>query len=99
MSNMLTGILTLNKLLADLQSVSREIASVALIERGAGWIEQLRIEFPVAHELLMSALHKEPRDVLEALIQMNSDLAQLRGNARVLDYIAQLQARLRRPRA
>jgi hypothetical protein len=93
----LRGILTLNKLLTDLQSVSRDIASTALVERGAGWIRLLESEFPFAYNLLMSALYKEPGDVLEALIKINGDLAQLRGNENVLNYIAQLQAKLRRP--
>jgi len=94
--NALQGILTLNKLLTDLQSVSREIASTALVERGAGWIRLLETEFPAAYAILMSALYKEPNDVLEALIQMNGDLAQLRGNQNVLNYIARIQARFRR---
>jgi hypothetical protein len=97
--NAISGIFTLNKLLTDLQSVAHDIASTALVERGAGWIRQLEREFPLAYALLMNALYKEPEDVLEALINLNSDLVQLRGNQNVLTYIARIQTRFRRPNA
>jgi hypothetical protein len=96
--NPLTGVFKLNDLLTDLRASAQGIADTALIERGAGWIRELEKEFPLAHRLLMSALYKEPSDVLEALIKLQPGLIQLRGNERVLEYIGQLQGKLRRPK-
>jgi len=92
----LSGIFTLSKLLDDLRASAYNLASTALVERGAGWIRQLEVEYPLAYRLLMDALYNEPSDVLEALIHLQPGLIQLRGNRNVLVYIGQLQAKLRK---
>lgn len=98
MTNFLTGAFTLNNLLNDLRSTATGIIDMAMVERGAGWIRQLEVEFPLAYRLLIDALYKEPGDVLEALIRLQPGLVSLRGNGNMLAYIGQLQSKLRRPK-
>jgi hypothetical protein len=88
-------IANLLNLLNDLQASSQQVLDDAVVERGAGWIRQLEFEFPLAHQVLMSALYKEPGDVLNALAAMNPDLHSLKGNELVLNYVGRLQLVLR----
>jgi hypothetical protein len=91
----ISGLLILGKLASDLQSAAKGIADEALIMRGAGWIAQLEREYPTAHRLLMSALYEEPRDVLQALSKLDPQLRELRNNEHALEYVRQLQKRIR----
>ena len=93
--NIFSGILTLNKLIEDLRATANGILDYAIVERGAGWIRQLQVEFPQAHDLLMSVLYNPPEDVLRVLGKMRYELRELEGNEHVLAYIAALQSRLR----
>jgi hypothetical protein len=92
---MFKGITTLLNLVNDLQSTAHEVASTALVERGAGWIRELKKDFPYAYNLLMAGLYERPEVVLEQLILMNVELRELRGNRFVLDYISRIQAYMR----
>lgn len=93
---MLEGILTLDRLVRDLQSVAQEIASEALVSRGAGWIDQLKEEFPLAYNLLMKGLYDEPEAVLKALVAFNPlELRGLEKSPTAIDYVRRIQLKLR----
>lgn len=85
----------LDKLIADLQSASQGVIDDAMINRGAGWIDELKNEFPWVYEMLMGMLYKSPEYVLSGLILLNKDLAPYRDNKHALAYIAALQGKLR----
>lgn len=88
----IAALLKLNSLLQDLRAAASGVASAALVERGAGWIRELKDESPRIHELLMSVLYKDPVDVIDALAEFSPGLTSLRENENVVDYIARLQA-------
>ncbi len=86
---------TLEQLKADLSSVSQGLINQAMIERGAGWIEALANEFPVAHGLLMASLYGEPSTVMNLLCIAMPELRPYRRNGKVLEYVGKLQGELR----
>ena len=91
----IAGIIKLNQLVDDLQAASKQLVNDAVVQRGAGWILELEREFPYAYGLLMSALYKEPVDVLRALAQIDPELRQLVNNQFALDYVRRIQLRIR----
>jgi len=83
----------------DLVKLLREAAagavSQASLERGAKWIEAMKREFPFVHSVLIKLLYQQPEDVLDTLAKFNRGFEEYRRNAHALEYIRQLQLRLR----
>jgi hypothetical protein len=86
------------ELTADLRLIAEGIVDEAQVTRGAKWIEQLAVEYPVAHGLLISALYKEPKDVVSFLCVIIPELRPHRKNKHVLRFIKSLQTELHRGR-
>ena len=78
-----------------LKNVSTGMVEQAQVEKGSRWIEQLAVEYPLAHRLLMMTLYGEPRDVMKTLGMIIPGLREYRKNPHVLLYIEKLQAELR----
>lgn len=85
----------LEELQKDLKLAAEGIIEQAQIDRGSKWIEAFANEYPVAHAILISALYKEPEDVMKFLCVLVPDLRQYRQNEYALKYIRLLQDELR----
>jgi hypothetical protein len=81
-------------LTADLNQAAQGLIDEAMINRGAGWIEAMAEEFPIAHKILMELLYGTPEEILDGLAMMSPDLAPLKRNPHVLEYVGQLQEKL-----
>jgi hypothetical protein len=97
--NLLKGLATLAALSADLQSTAQGLLDDARVERGAGWICELEVEYPYAYNLLMAGLYQEPADVLEALAAFDADIRKLKKSPQALEYVRRIQERIRGSRA
>lgn len=87
--------------MADLTELSRIIqqattglANDALVTRGAGWLQQFKREFPIAHAIIIGMLYKKPEDVMDSLLLWVPDLQPYRRHPQALEYIKRLQVRL-----
>lgn len=85
----------LEQLKTDLSSVAQGMVNQAMIERGAGWIEALAAEYPVAHGLMIASLYGEPTTVMNLLCIVVPELKPYRKNDKVLAYVGKLQNELR----
>ena len=90
----------MDQLIADLKLASSGLLNQAMIDRGSGWIESLKADYPLAHRLLIGVLYKEPSEVLDALCKMQPHLREHLSNGRgwndsALAYVTALQKRLR----
>jgi len=86
-------------MLEDLLNIFREVSagmvSDAQVTRGAKWIEAMQREFPLAAVVLDGLLYKTPEQVLESLARFNPVASSFKDNAAALEYIGELQKRLR----
>lgn len=85
----------LDELLELVKSVSTGMVEQAKVERGAKWIEAMGREYPIVHRILKGVLYERPEKVLDALASWNDGFASLRRNPHALEYIRQLQLRVR----
>lgn len=86
--------LILDTLLNELKHAARGIVDQAAIERGSRWIEQLEVESPFWHAILMSFLYKSPDEVFDALGAFYPDVLEFKKSQAAKDYINGLQKRL-----
>lgn len=82
-------------IVSDLQEAARGVVTDAMINRGARWIDALEVEFPTFHKMLLSVLYDTPEGVLDKLAVINRDFEPLRRNPFALEYVRQLQLKLR----
>lgn len=85
----------LEELSKDIRLAAEGIIEQAQVDRGSQWIEAFANEYPVAHGILISAIYKEPKDVMKFLCVLVPELRQYRNNPHALKYIALLQEKLR----
>lgn len=80
---------------ADIDNAIREnLVTPALVDRGKGWMDQLKREYPILHKILMSVVFGEPEQVLKALAMWDIRFKGLHKNPVALKYVRQLQATL-----
>ena len=77
------------------RAIREELITPALVDRGYGWIEQLRVEYPIAHKLLMAVIYGKPEQVLKALGYWEPSFKDLSKNPMAIKYVRLLQERLR----
>jgi len=81
---------------ADIDSaIKEELITPALVDRGYGWIEQMRVEFPIAHRILMAVIYGKPEAVLKALAVWEPSFKGLDKKPVAVRYVKLLQERLR----
>ena len=76
-------------------AIHDNLITPALVERGYGWISQLRTEYPLVYKITMAIVYGDPVNVLAALSLWNPEFRDLRKNPMAIKYVKLLQERLR----
>jgi hypothetical protein len=104
MADLLSGLsqLLIEPLAAELRRAAQGAVDEASVRRGRDWVEAAQREFPLASRFIDSLINAEPAAVVRDLQKMGAfygiDLKGLKGNQSVLNYIRELQTRLRKKR-
>lgn len=76
------------------EAVRREIVEPAMVERGAGWLEEFRREQPALYALIKGFFTAPPAAVLERLAALCPALDAYRQHPIAQQLVGRLQARI-----
>jgi hypothetical protein len=82
-------------LIGEIEKATQEGINQAAIDRGIGFLEAARAEYPQATEFLLALLYQKPKTVLKRLGELCPAAKGLQHDAHAVAYVEQVQTGLK----